>query len=205
MNKYYFTFLLALVLAGNYFAQPDLRIEPRNIRFEDVFSRYDYAILYNRGDQPLSIDSLSATKPYYILDFENHPQLPFVLNPDDTVKLNITLTNFYSITVSDTTDTVWVYSNDPESPRDLRIKIDFFDDDLGDCFGLISDESLNPIPNSKVYFFYYGIYLFDSTSTDNAGIYTKQLPTGNYTVAAEKDGYRVMFSGNTPDPSLLYQ
>jgi hypothetical protein len=200
MNKIFFTFLFILVFASNYFAQPDLRIEPRNIRFEDVFSRYDYAIIYNRGDQPLYIDSLSPTKPYYILDFENHTQLPFILNPDDTVKLNITLTNFYNITVSDTVDTIWVYSNDPESPRDIRIKIDFFDDDLGDCFGLISDESLNPIPNSKVYFFYYGIYLFDSTSTNSSGIYFKKLPTGNYTVAAEKEGYRVMFSGNTSDP-----
>ena len=113
--------------------------------------------------------------------------------------MNIVLSNFYNITVTDTTDTVWVYSNDPESPRDLRIKIDFFDDDYGNCSGTISDEILTPIPNSKIYFFYYGIYLFDSTFTNGAGIYTKQLPTGSYTVASEKDGYRVMFSGNTPD------
>jgi len=200
MNKYFFTILILITAAGKFFAQPDLRIEPRNIKFEDVFSRYDYALLINRGDQLLYIDSLSVTKPNYLLDFENHPQLPFTIQPDDTVKLNITLKNFYSITVNDTTDTIWVYSNDSGSPRDIRIKIDFFDDNLGNCIGLIADESLNPIANSKVYFFYYGIYLFDSTSTDNAGIYTKQLPTGNYTVAAEKDGYRVMFSGNTPDP-----
>lgn len=200
MNKYFFTIFLLVSAAGRFMAQPDLRIEPRNIRFEDVFSRYDYAILINKGDQPLYIDSLSATKPYYILDFEDHPQLPFVIQPDDTIKLNVTLTNFYSITVSDTTDTVWVYSNDPESPRDLRIKIDFFDDNRGDCVGIISDESLTPVADSKVYFFYYGIYLFDSTSTDNEGLYRKQLPTGNYTVAAEKEGYRLMFSGNTPDP-----
>ena len=84
-----------------------------------------------------TIDSLSPTKPYYILDFEDHPQLPFIINPGDTIKLNVTLTNFYNITVSDTTDTIWVYSNDPESPRDLRIKIDFFDDDYGNCSGTI--------------------------------------------------------------------
>ncbi|MBK7228532.1 MAG: carboxypeptidase regulatory-like domain-containing protein [Ignavibacteriales bacterium] len=200
MNKNIFTILLLLTFTGKFFAQPDIKIEPRNIKFEDLFSRFDYTLLYNDGDQVLYIDSLSATKPYYILEFEDNQQLPIALNPNDTVRLNITLTNFYSITVNDTTDTVWVYSNDPESPRDLRIKIDFFNDDLGDCIGLIADESANPIANSKVYFFYYGIYLFDSTLTDNAGIYTKQLPTGNYTVAAEKDGYKVMFSGNTPDP-----
>ena len=200
MNKYFYTILLLITFAGKFFAQPDIKIEPRNIKFEDLFSRFDYTLIYNNGDQILYIDSLSATKPYYILEFEDNQQLPIALNPDDTIRLNITLTNFYNITVNDTTDTVWVHSNDPESPRDLRIKIDFFDDNFGDCIGLISDESANPIANSKVYFFYYGIYLFDSTSTDDSGIYNKQLPTGNYTVAAEKEGYRLMFSGNTPDP-----
>jgi hypothetical protein len=200
MNKYYFTLFLVLITINTSFAQPDIKIEPRNIKFEDVFNRFDYAYIYNDGDQILYIDSLSLTSPYYILEFEGHPQLPLAINPADTVRLNITLTNFFNITINDTTDTVWVYSNDPESPRDIRIKIDYFDDDLGNCFGLISDESSNPIPNTTVYFFYYGIYLFDSTLTDNAGIYTKQLPTGNYTVAAEKEGYKVMFSGNTPDP-----
>jgi len=200
MNKYYFTFLLIMYLTGNHFAQPDLRIEPRNIRFEDIFSRYEYTLVYNDGNQPLIIDSLSATSAYYILDFEDNSPLPLIINPGDTVKLNTILTNFYSITVHDTTDTIWVYSNDPESPRDLRIKIDFFDDDYGTCSGIISDEVLTPLPNSKVYFFYYGIYLFDSTFTNISGNYNIQLPKGDYTVAAEKEGYRVMFSGNTPDP-----
>jgi hypothetical protein len=200
MNKYFFSIIIVLALSGDYLAQPDLKIEPRSIRFEDVFQRYDYTLIYNDGDQPLRIDSLSPSSDYYILDFEDHQQIPLIINPGDTVRLNVILTNFYNITVSDTTDTIWVYSNDPESPRDLRIKIDFFDDDYGNCFGFISDDNLNPLENSKIYFFYYGIYLFDSTSTNNAGNYSKLLPTGNYTVAAQKEGYRVMFSGNTPDP-----
>ncbi len=200
MNKHYFTILIALLLINNSFGQPDIKIEPRNIQFEDIFSRFDYTYLYNDGNEILYIDSLTLTSPYYILEFEDHPQLPIALNPDDTVRLNITLTNFYNITVSDTADTVWVYSNVPESPRDLRIKIDFFDDDYGTCSGIISDEILTALPNSKVYFFYYGIYLFDSTFTDITGNYNLQLPVGDYTVAAEKEGYRVMFSGNTSDP-----
>lgn len=156
MNKYYFTFLLILSQTFNLIAQPDIKIEPRNIKFEDIFSRFDYAYIYNDGDQVLYIDSLSATKPHYILDFENHPQLPIAVNPGDTIRLNITLTNFYNITVNDTADTVWVYSNDSESPRDLRIKIDFFDDDFGTCSGIISDEALTPLPNSKIFFFITG-------------------------------------------------
>lgn len=200
MNKYFFTIIILITLAGNFFAQPNIRIEPRNIRFEDVFNRYDYAKIYNDGDQPLIIDSLSPTKQYYILDFDDHQQLPLIISPGDTIKLNVTLTNFYNITVSDTTDTVWVYSNDSESPRDLRIKIDFFDDDYGNCNGTITNEILTPLPDSKIYFLYYGIYLFDSTFTDISGKYSIQLPKGHYTVAAEKEGYRTMFSGSTPDP-----
>jgi len=79
MNKYFITILFLITLAGSLFAQPNIRIEPRNIRFVDVFNRYDYAIIYNDGNQPLTIDSLSPTKPYYILDFEGHPQLPFII------------------------------------------------------------------------------------------------------------------------------
>ncbi|MBK7632301.1 MAG: T9SS type A sorting domain-containing protein [Ignavibacteriales bacterium] len=66
--------------------------------------------------------------------------------------------------------------------------------------GTISDETLTPLPDSKIFFFYYGVYLFDSTFTDFLGNYNKLLPKGNYTVAAEKEGHRVIFSGNTPDP-----
>ncbi|HCY76856.1 MAG TPA: hypothetical protein DHV28_13120 [Ignavibacteriales bacterium] len=200
MYKQYLIIFAILGLSLNLLAQPNLDIEPRRVTFENIFNRYDYTNLINSGNQVLRIDSLSSSKSFYIIDFENAQQLPLFINPNDTVKVNITLTNFYNITVSDTSDTVWVYSNDPESPRDLRIKIDFFDDDYGTCSGNISDEILTPLPNSKIYFFYYGIYLFDSTFTDVSGNYTKQLPKGDYTVAAEKEGYRVIFSGNTPDP-----
>ena len=205
MYKFSIIFLIILISLTDILAQPKLKIEPRNVKFENIFNRYDYAFLINEGDQLLSVDSLSTLKPYYIIDFQNAQQLPIFINPGDTIKMNIVLTNFYNITVSDTTDTVWVYSNDPESPRDLRIKIDFFDDDYGNCSGTISDEILDPIPNSKIYFFYYGLYLFDSTYTDDLGIYNKLLPTGNYTVASEKEGYRVIFSGNTPDPYFAQQ
>jgi hypothetical protein len=200
MYKFSLTISIIIYLSFNLIAQPGLDIEPRSVTFEDVFARYDYTYLINEGDEILRIDSLSTMQSFYIIDFENSQQLPIYINPDDTVRLNITLTNFYNITISDTTDTVWVYSNDPESPRDLRIKIDFFDDDYGNCTGLITDEALNPLADSKIYFLYYGLYLFDSTLTDATGKYAALLPTGDYTIAADKESYRIMFSGNTPDP-----
>ena len=200
MYKYSLIILVILGLSFNLMAQPNLDIEPRRVTFENIFNRYDYTNLINNGNQILRIDSLSSSKSFYLIDFENSQQLPIFINPDDTIKLNITLTNFYSITVNDTTDTVWVYSNDPESPRDLRIKIDFFDDNFGNCAGLITDELLTPLPESRIYFLYYGVYLFDSTLSDVNGNYSAVLPAGNYTIAAEKENYRVMFSGNTSDP-----
>jgi hypothetical protein len=199
MYKYSLIILALLGLSLNLIAQ-QLDIEPRRITFENIFYRYDYTNLINDGNQILRIDSLSSTHSFFLIDFENAQQLPIFINPGDTVKLNVTLTNFYSITVNDTTDTVWVYSNDPESPRDLRIKIDFFDDNFGNCGGLITDEALSPLPDSRIYFLYYGVYLFDSTLSDVNGNYSAILPAGNYTVAAEKENYRVMFSGNTSDP-----
>jgi hypothetical protein len=200
MYKFSLTISIIIYLSFKLIAQPGLDIEPRSVTFEDIFARYDYTYLINDGNEILRIDSLSTKQSFYIIDFENSQQLPIYINPNDTVRLNITLTNFYNITISDTTDTVWVYSNDPESPRDLRIKIDFFDDDYGDCIGLVTDEALSPLPDSRIYFFYYGLYLFDSTLTDATGKYAALLPKGDYTIAAEKENYRVMFSGNTPDP-----
>lgn len=193
------------LITNSIFAQPQIRIEPRNVVFENIFNRIDYAYVINRGDQPLRIDSLSSANPFYIVSFDGGLVTPFIINPDDTVKATILLTNFYNITVSDTVDTLWFYSNDPESPRDLRIKIDFFDDDnRGTCAGIISDEQQNPLSGVKVYFLYWGIYIIDSTSTDTNGAYSSLLPKGTYTIAAEKDGFQTTFYGNTSDPYFAY-
>ena len=115
--------------------------------------------------------------------------------------MNVSLSNFYNITVSDTSDTIFVYNNTNENPKDLRVKIDFFDDDdLGLCEGVITDTLFAPIENAKVYFFYYGVYLVDSAFTDASGNYSSPLPEGKYTIAAEKEGYRVTYYYMTHDP-----
>ncbi|MEJ5262844.1 MAG: carboxypeptidase regulatory-like domain-containing protein [Ignavibacterium sp.] len=193
------------LITNSVMAQPQIRIEPRNVVFENIFNRIDYAFLINSGDQPLRVDSLNSANPFYIVSFENGLVTPFFVNPDDTVKITILLSNFYNITVNDTVDTLWFYSNDPESPRDLRIKIDFFDDDdRGICSGVVSDEQSNPLADAKIYFLYWGIYLIDSTSTDVNGTYSSLLPKGAYTIAAEKEGYQTIFYGNTADPYFAY-
>ena len=200
MHRLYFIIFLMLLAGLNLQAQPKLKIQPETIHFKSSFDRYEYAFLINEGDQILHIDSLGIKTNFYLIDFENDSQLPIDISPYDTVKLNITLTNFYKITVADTADTILVYSNADTNPGVLKIKIDFFEDGFGICAGKITDDLLSPVENSKVYFFYWGVYLFDSTVTNSSGDYSSILPKGSYTIGAYKDGYRVMFSGNTPDP-----
>jgi hypothetical protein len=181
------------------FSQPELDIKPNRIEFEDLFNRYDYAYLINKGDQILTIDSLNYKENNYIIDFEDNQTLPFTINPDDSVKMNVTLSGYYYITISDTLDTIYVYNNGIESPELLRVKIDFFEDEYGEINGTVTD-SLQPLESAVVYFFYNGIYLLGTDSTDVSGNYQITLPEGEYTIATEKEGYYVVFHDSTYDP-----
>ena len=140
------------------FSQPELDIKPNRIEFEDLFNRYDKAYLINKGNQLLTIDSLDYNESYYIIDFEDNRQLPFTIVPDDSIEMNVTLSGFYHITVSDTLDTIYVYNNGINNPEPLRVKINFFEDEYGEFNGTVSD-SLTPLVNTNVYFFYNGIYV----------------------------------------------
>jgi hypothetical protein len=181
------------------FSQPELDIKPNRIEFEDLFNRFDKAYLINKGDQLLTIDSLDYNESYYIIDFEDNRQLPFTIVPNDSIEMNVTLSGFYHITVSDTLDTIYVYNDGINNPELLRVKIDFFEDEYGEFIGTVSD-SLTPLVNTKIYFFYNGIYLVDTALTDTLGKYQKTLPRGEYTIAAEKDSYYVVFHDSTYDP-----
>lgn len=181
------------------FSQPELDIKPNKIEFEDLFNRFDQTYLINKGDQILSIDSLDFNESFYIIDFEDNRQLPFTIVPDDSIEMNVTLSGFYHITVSDTSDTIYVYNDGISNPEPLRVKIDFFEDEYGDFNGTVSD-SLTPLVNTNIYFFYNGVYLLDTATTDASGNYQITLPEGEYAIAAEKEDYFVVFHDSTYDP-----
>ena len=101
MHRLYLIILFLTLTALNSYAQPQLKIQPETIHFKSSFDRYEYAYLINEGDQTLRIDSLVIKKNFYLVDFENNLQLPVNISHYDTVKLNITLTNFYKITAGD--------------------------------------------------------------------------------------------------------
>ncbi|MCZ7614014.1 MAG: carboxypeptidase-like regulatory domain-containing protein [Ignavibacteriaceae bacterium] len=169
-------------------AQPELDIKPNKIEFEDLFSRIDYTYLINKGNAVLTIDSIDYNRSDYILDFEENQQIPFTILPNDSVKMNVTLVGFYYITYSDTSDTMFVYNNGINNVEELKVEIEFYEDDFGFVVGTVRD-SLTPLDSTSIYFFYNGIYLIDKAITDASGNYQVELPEGDYTIAAERNGY----------------
>ena len=191
------TFLIFITAMA--FAQPELDIKPNRIEFEDLFNRFDYTFLINKGDAVLTIDSIAYNDSIYIIDYENNLQLPFTIDPNDSVRMNVTLSGFYYVTLTDTSDTMFVFNNGINSPEPLEVRIRFFEDEYGEINGTVMD-SLNPVDSATVYFFYNGIYFLDTAKTNFAGNYTKTLPEGTYTVGVEKEGYYVVFHDSTYDP-----
>lgn len=199
MKSILITALSILVYSLLSFAQPRLDIKPNTIDFEDLFNRIEHTFLINDGDQILTIDSIDYNDSLYIIDFEDNLQLPFTIIPDDSIRMNVTLSGFYFVTLSDTSDTMFVHNNGEESPEPLRVRIRFFEDEYGEFNGTVRD-SLTTAENAIVYFFYNGVYLLDTALTNSAGFYQSTLPEGEYTIGVEKDGYYVVFHDSTYDP-----
>jgi len=191
--------IIAFFYLGNAFAQPRLDIQPNRVEFEDLFNKTDYTYLINDGDALLTIDSITYNESFYSLAFEDNQQMPFTIQPDDSVKMSVALIGFYFITSADTADTMFVHNNGEEPTEDLRVRINFFEDDFGLIAGTVRD-SLTPLDSSFIYFFYNGIYLLDTAMTDASGDYEILLPEGEYTIAAEREGYFVVFHDSTYDP-----
>jgi hypothetical protein len=193
------TIIFLLFISVALFAQPELDIKPNRIEFEDLFNRFDYVFLINKGDEILTIDSIAYKDSIYIIDFKDNLTIPFTILPDDSVRMNVLLSAFYEITINDTSDTMYVYNNGIESPEPLEVRIKFFEDEFGEFNGTIRD-SLTLVDSATVYFFYNGIYLLDTARTNSAGYYQKTLPEGDYTIGAEKKGYYAVFHDSTYDP-----
>lgn len=188
-----------LALTVELIAQPNLKISPNQVRFEDLFNRIDSTYLINDGNSILSIDSINYNPSFYSITFENNLQLPFNIQPNDTVKMHLYLNGFYYITYSDTSDTIYVFNNGVNSPEPLEVNIDFYEDDFGLVAGTVRD-SITPLDSTTIYFFYNGMFLIDKAVTDASGYYEITLPEGEYIIAAERDGYRVIFRDSTYDP-----
>src|SRR4030067_210165 len=151
-----------------------LEITPNEMKFEDIFQRLENVYFINEGNALLQIDSIVYNRDLYYVRFDNQYTLPFYLQPDDTVKMDCILAGYYYIPSSDTLDTMYVYSNSINGIEDLKVKIDYYDDDYGDgtINGFATDSILTPIPDANIYFFYEGSYIIHATITDQNGYYS---------------------------------
>ncbi len=193
--------LILFIFSDFIYSQPELDVKPNRIEFQDLFNRLDHTFLINKGSENLTIDSISYNHDDYIIEFEGGLQLPFTIVPDDSIKMSVTLSAFYNITINDSTDTMFIYNDGIGPIENLEVRIRFFEDDFGTIKGIVKD-TISPLENANVYFLYNGIYLLNSVTTNSSGFYQATLPQGDYTIAVEKDGYFVQFYDSTYDPNF---
>ena len=198
-----FKLSIFILLAFNFLnAQPNLRLSPDHIEFEDVFNRLKNVYFVNDGDSILTVDSLSYNNNYYFVRFNSRQYIPLEINPGDSILMDCILDGYYYVPVADTVDTMMVYNNGESPLVKMEIKIDYYDDNYGESTikGIVSDSTQQPVPAAQVYFFYGGTFIINSTFTDQDGNYSINLPPGNYKVCAKKDSFYVTFYGGKFDP-----
>jgi len=196
-----FTLILLVFNSIVLLAQPRLTLSPDNIEFEDVFHRNKNVLFINTGDAALRIDSLVYRNYYYYLRFNKSWDYPVLLQPNDTIKMDCILESFAFVPASDTSDTLFIYSNGTKPLEKLKLKIKYYDDDYSVSYlkGQITDSG-TPVDSARVYFFYNNNYIIKSVFANHNGFYNTNLPPGLYAVAVEKDSYYVSFYDNQFDP-----
>ncbi|RPI73490.1 MAG: hypothetical protein EHM47_06020, partial [Ignavibacteriales bacterium] len=107
MNSIYKTvFLITFFIPVIAFSQPELKIDPDELKFEDIFHRLENANFINRGTELLRIDSIVYNNNLYYVRFDNQYILPFYIEPDDTVRMDCILAGYYYVPSADTADTM---------------------------------------------------------------------------------------------------
>ncbi|MGE5805835.1 MAG: carboxypeptidase-like regulatory domain-containing protein, partial [Ignavibacteria bacterium] len=159
------------------FAQPQLKIFPEQIEFKNKFDRLENVYFINSGNEPLTIDTITYNLGHYFIRFNIEWNYPQVLQPGDTVKMDCILGDYAVITSNDTADTMSILNELSERVGQIRIKIDYFDDEYleGIIEGQVTD-SAGPVNRAKVYFIYSGSYIIHSEFTNQNGEYSAKLP-----------------------------
>ena len=115
--------------------------------------------------------------------------------------MEIILSNYFNVTSADTSDTMKFFYNNGTAVKDLEIRIKFFDDDQkeGQINGTVTNDS-SSTEFTKIYLFRDGIYLYDTLRTDTNGSFSIMVHEGDYTLAAEKDGFYLTYFNNVLNP-----
>ena len=195
------TFAIIFMAVINLLAQPELEIHPGHVDFKDPFHRVENAFLFNKGNQSVHLDSINYEKRLYFKAFNVPEVYPLIILPGDTVKIEIILSNYFNVTSADTSDTMNFFYNNGTAVKDLEIRVKFFDDDEkeGQINGTVTNDS-SSTEFTKIYLYREGIYLYDTLRTDAAGNFSVMLHEGDYTLAAEKDGFYLTYFNNVLNP-----
>jgi len=195
------TGVLIVIFCLSIKAQPHLEVYPSELEFTDIFHRLQNAYFINSGNQPLSIDSIAYNSNFYFVRFNVNWRYPFVIQPNDTVKMDCILAGYLNYTSSDTLDTLLIYNNGISPQELLNVKIDYYNSEHyhGILQGNISSDG-SPVQNADVYFLYGGNFVIAQAKSDIYGNYVAQLPVGNYSVAAGRDSFYISFYDQRSDP-----
>ena len=195
-----FLFFTAIEL----FAQHDdgLMVMPRNIHFESDFDRSQFIYVENNSRSTVTIDSISYDPNVYFIRLRNVSGFPIVMQPYFEFGFEIIQYNYFNLQPEDSSSTVTIYNTGSKPAIVLETH---HDQDMmhysakGTINGSVSD-SMNVISEATVYFFYDRITIIDSVNSDSDGNFTKELPVGDYFVAAKKDGYYVEYAFEKESP-----
>ncbi len=205
MYRKFFLIIIAALLPILSYAQPKLKIEPDKIEFQSPFDRLKNILFINEGTDTLSIDSIyygnyNIYFNFYFLRFDVDSRFPIHIAPNDTIKMDCILTNYYYIPSQDTSDNMLVYSNGINPLMNIKITSYYKDTGgWGTILGSITGNNL-PSDNAHVYILHNGTRIGKSITTDASGFFSVKVPNGLYTVAAEKDSFYTTFFGQTFSP-----
>ena len=184
-----------VIISSSLFAQlSEFEIMPHHISFVDKFERIKRVRMINKGTSEVKIDSVSYDLSMLHIRNNNFTSFPLVLTPDSSISIDVLLNSYFNLNNNDSTTVISIYIDGTNTPRNINVSVYFqmLREMDGTIQGSVKDSS-NYIEGAKIYFFFAGIYLVDSTSTDANGNYEKQLRSGNYFVAAQKDGYYMQY------------
>lgn len=177
------------------FAQmSELEIMPHHINFMNKFERNKIVYIINKGQTNISIDSLQYDSSMLLIRSRNFSHFPIELAPDSSISVDINLQNYFTLEGEDSSTVVRIFNSSKDSVKTVNVSVNFqmFHRMGGIIRGSVKD-SISFLTDAKVYFFFDGIYLVDSTTTDSNGEYEKELKYGNYFVSAFKEGYYLQY------------
>ncbi len=173
----------------------NLEIMPSHINFMNQFEKNKTVRISNHGTDEIIIDSIKYDLSMLYVRKNDFKSFPLTLAPASSISIDVILTNYFVMHETDSPSDIKIFNSSNEPIKSAKVSVNF---EMGNRMngvikGSVKDTS-NYLADVKLFFFYDGIYLIDSTTTDINGTFEKELHVGNYFVAALKGGYYMQYS-----------